>query len=84
MTRILAALAAAFFMASCSSTVSIAVADKAAEIQDQALANAEYAICNAFSVGAIRRRYGKSNELAAAYNNLCAENRGQIVQGLAE
>ncbi len=51
--------------------VRAAVAEKGAQAMDEGLVNAEWFICNAVSVGAVKRRYGKSRELADAYNALC-------------
>jgi hypothetical protein len=48
-----------------------AVDEKGGEVMDEGLANAEWFICNAASIGAVRRRYGRSPDLAAAYRTLC-------------
>ncbi len=47
-----------------------AVSTKGAAAYDAGLANAEWFICQAASVGSVRRRYG-SGELADAYRELC-------------
>lgn len=47
------------------------VSEKGAKVMDQSLANAEWFMCSAVSVGAVRRRYGRSPEVASAYETLC-------------
>lgn len=47
------------------------ISKKGAEVMDQNLANAEWFMCSAVSVGAVRRRYGGSSEVSSAYETLC-------------
>lgn len=42
-------------------------------VADQTLANVEWALCNAMTIGAITRRYGRIPTKATAYRNLCRE-----------
>lgn len=48
------------------------VREKGAQAYDEGLENAEWFICNAASVGSIRRKYGKDSATAAAYKQLCS------------
>lgn len=47
------------------------VATYGAQAMDEGLVNAEWFMCNGVSVGAAKRRYGKSVETATAYNTIC-------------
>lgn len=44
---------------------------KGAQAMDEGLVNAEWFMCNAASIGAVKRRYGKTAESANAYNAIC-------------
>jgi len=44
---------------------------KAAKVADQTLENAYWMTCYASSVGAVRRKYGTSQENAFIYHNFC-------------
>jgi len=48
-----------------------AVKEYGAQAYDEGLENAEWFICNAVSVGAIRRKYGRTEERAQTYRQLC-------------
>ena len=48
-----------------------AVADYGARAMDEGLANAEFFVCEAASVGSVKRRYGTSEERAEAWRTLC-------------
>lgn len=48
-----------------------AIQKRGADAYDAGLENSEWFICEAASAGSVRRRYGKSAELAAAYRALC-------------
>ena len=73
-------LAAAFFvavLAGCGLTpqgdmIRATVADKGAQVADEGLTNAEWFLCQAASVGSVKRRYGRNPEASKAYANLCA------------
>ncbi len=84
--KILFIAIAALLLAGCASFDVMApkVADKGARVSDNALTAAEWAICNAASVGSVRRRYGATVEMADAWNELCSMDKGKIVQGPAE
>jgi len=45
-----------------------------AKAYDDVLATQLWWICNAASIGAVRRKFGNSNEMTNAYRTLCAEN----------
>lgn len=67
---------AAITLASCGFTqtgdfVRETVAVKGAQAMDEGLVNAEWFVCNAASIGSVKRRYGKSAKLADAYTALC-------------
>ena len=48
------------------------VASEGARAYDEGLANAEFFLCRAASVGSVQRRYGRSTETAQAWRTLCA------------
>lgn len=55
-----------------------------AEVADGAAQEAEWVLCNAITVGAARRRYGRSRDRAQAYNELCeGDGEARIIQGPA-
>ena len=55
-----------------------------AKAYDEGVANAEWFLCQAASVGSIKRHYGVSKEKSAAYNLLCkAEGAANIITGPA-
>ena len=45
--------------------------NKGAQAYDEGIENAEWFLCNAASVGAIRRKFGRDEKMANAYNTLC-------------
>ena len=45
--------------------------NKGAQAFDEGLKNAEWFICEAASVGSIKRRYGVSRSRAKSYNEFC-------------
>ena len=47
------------------------VSQKGAQAYDEGLVNAEWFVCNAASVGSIKRRYFGSTSSAATYNEFC-------------
>ena len=55
------------------------IKEKGAQVYDQGLEDAEWFICYAASVGAVRRRYGVSAELAAAWAELCETTHSNIL-----
>ncbi|MCG8607892.1 hypothetical protein MJD09_23265 [bacterium] len=48
-----------------------AVSGKGAAAMDEGLTNAEWFLCQAASVGSVKRRYGSSPERSKAYMDLC-------------
>lgn len=75
-SKAFALVVAALVLSSCGFTgtgdaVRAVVADKGGQAMDEGLANAEWFMCSAVSVGAVRRRYGRSPQLATAYEMLC-------------
>ena len=52
---------------------------KGTAVADKALLSAEWAICNAATVGSIRRRYGSDQERTAAWNAFC-KNKGSVIR----
>jgi hypothetical protein len=46
-------------------------ASSGAQAYDEGLANAEWFVCQAASVGSVQRRYGAAPDLAAAWRSLC-------------
>ncbi|MFQ5741996.1 MAG: hypothetical protein ACE5HV_00225 [Acidobacteriota bacterium] len=53
---------------------------KGAEFYDKALTETEWFMCNAASIGSIKRRYGTDPERAKTYNDLCAlTGAGEII-----
>lgn len=47
------------------------IKQRGADAYDAALENNEWFMCEAASAGSVRRKYGKSPELAAAYRSIC-------------
>ena len=47
------------------------IKDKGAQAYDEGIENAEWFLCNAASVGSIRRKFGRDERMSAAYNTLC-------------
>jgi hypothetical protein len=45
---------------------------KGAQAYDEGLENSEWFICNAASIGSVRRKYGTSAAKTAAYHELCS------------
>ncbi len=52
------------------------IATKGAAAYDAGLENAEWFICQAASVGSIKRRYGKAQETADAWREICEGQDG--------
>ena len=62
-----------------------AVSEQGAQAFDAGLVNAEWFICQAASIGSVKRHYGQSKEAADAYNELCDQAGSElIVAGPAE
>lgn len=72
-------LACSVLLSACGQTsqgdlVRDAIQKRGADAYDAGLENSEYFMCDAASARAVRKRYGKSPQLAAAYRTICAEN----------
>ena len=70
------ALLAVLLLAGCGFTpqgdaVRRAVAEGTARAGDTGLENAEWFLCEAAPVGAVKRRYGADGDMASAYAKLC-------------
>lgn len=57
-----------------------AVRDYGAQAYDAGLENAEWFLCHAASIGSIRRKYGRDQTTADAYNQLCNVQDVEIVR----
>ena len=73
MIRVLPCALLALFLSSCGFTssgdrVRDAAKQYGAQAMDEGLANAEFFICRAASVGSVYRRYARDKQTAAAWN----------------
>ncbi|MCH8197697.1 MAG: hypothetical protein IH904_06400 [Proteobacteria bacterium] len=73
---VLGALLALLLLAGCGFTpqgaaVRRALAEGTARAGDTGLENAEWFLCEAAPVGAVKRRYGADGDMASAYAKLC-------------
>ena len=59
-------------------------AEKGALAMDEGLTNAEWFLCQAASVGSVKRRYGISPARSKAYADLCSAASETIVPVLSE
>ncbi len=50
-----------------------------AQVYDEGLANSEFFICKAASIGSVLRRYARSEETAAAWRTLCRDNAEAVI-----
>ncbi|KKM60281.1 hypothetical protein LCGC14_1543440 [marine sediment metagenome] len=50
-----------------------------AQAYDEGLSNSEFFICKAASVGSVLRRYGRSEETAAAWRAICRGNPEAVI-----
>lgn len=57
------------------------VAVRGAQAYDEGLVNAEWFLCNAASIGSIKRKYGTSQKMAEAYKALCGAGEDADVIG---
>ena len=69
-------IVAVFMLGACGFTpegqaVRLAVKQYSAQAADTELENLEWAICNALTVGAFKRKYGSSQTKATAWRTLC-------------
>ena len=60
------------------------VASEGARAYDEGLANAEFFICRAASVGSVQRRYGRDTETAEAWRVLCHGDGEAAVEVIRE
>lgn len=63
----------ALLLASCSTvdTARGVIKQKGATLASEALVDAEWLVCNAATVGSIKRRYGQTVERADTYKDFC-------------
>lgn len=54
------------------------IREKGAQAYDAGIENAEWFLCNAASIGSIRRKFGRDPQLADAYRTLC-ERKADVV-----
>lgn len=85
MLRFVLVLTAAITLSACGFTpqgdaVRGAVKDYGAQAYDAGLENAEWFLCSAASIGSIRRKYGRDQSMADAYNRLCNARDVEIVR----
>ena len=68
-------------LTSCAQLSTVAEFGKveAARAADETLRTTEWALCNAMTIGAIRREFGLNPERMAAFNDLCAKFGGEVV-----
>jgi len=76
MRALLCASAIALALGGCGFTgtgdsVRQGVATKGAQAYDEGLANSVWFICNAASIGSVKRRWGRTQEDANAYKAIC-------------
>ncbi len=57
----------------------VAIRNAGAVAEDQLIDTAEWSICNAASVGSVRRKYGSDEEKAAAWRVICRSGDAQII-----
>lgn len=71
LTAALAATLAACGFTETGTRVRELVKSEGARAYDEGLANAEFFVCRAASVGSVQRRYGRTAETAEAWRVLC-------------
>ena len=61
-------------LSACASyeTVRDTIVDKAADVADQVLIDSEFTLCEASTIGSVKRRYGQSVERANLYREFCS------------
>lgn len=57
------------------------VSENGARVADNTLENVEWYLCNAATIGSVRRKYGSDPQLADAYRALCLRPGDQDVIG---
>ena len=77
-------LTAVLLLAGCGFTstgdrIRTGVAEEGAAAYDSGLETAEFFQCRAASVGSVIRRYGKSEELAAAWRTICFGEQAPVI-----
>ena len=71
MKKILLISCATMALSGCSAVAE--VADKAADVNDEAVRSAEFMICNGASIGAVRRQYDSPKKVEA-WRKLCLKD----------
>ena len=59
--------------------VSGVVKERGAAFYDKTLVESEFVICQAASVGSVQRRYGQTDETAAAWRKLCSPPAAELI-----
>lgn len=82
----IAAIGLALFLAGCGFTPQGDLAretlvTKGAQAADEGLVNAEWFVCQAATIGSVKRKYGVSRERADAYNRFCPDTSGAEIIG---
>lgn len=79
--RALAILALLLPLGACAQYDAATGAAKAAgaSVYDRALVESEFVICQAASVGSVQRRYGQTDETAAAWRKLCSPPAAELI-----
>lgn len=77
--RIAIVTALVVLLAGCMGGARDVIAERGAEASDQGLQDAEWYLCHASPVGAIKRRYGTSPERVEAYRELCSTSTAEPV-----
>ena len=55
------------------------VQERGREVADQTLDNSIWFLCNAATIGSIKRRFGINADMAEAYNSVCEEGSAVTV-----
>lgn len=88
-TRLMVMTGLALLLAACGLTDTgtrardVAVSE-GARAYDEGLANAEFFICRAASVGSVQRRYGRNTDTAEAWHILCHGDGDAAVEVIRE
>ncbi|MDX1574706.1 MAG: hypothetical protein R3285_00850 [Kiloniellales bacterium] len=87
--RLLAVAGLAVLLAACGFTevgsrARDIAANEGAKAYDEGLANAEFFLCRAASVGSVQRRYGRTAETARAWRTLCLGDGEAAVEVIRE
>ena len=84
MKIIITGVLAALVLSGCTDATRSTIATRGAQAADQTLESAEWVMCHAASIGSVKRRYGKTEETARAYRELCEGTGDPDVVGAPE